>query len=103
MWRAWLHGPSSSSLVQTLPSCWMQLFLTDWESHFQVQLHGCWQETLIHPHVGLSRGLLAVQLPPTNTESGAKRHVHPRQEQRLGDLVLARLSLSAMFYSLEGR
>lgn len=64
MWRAWLHGPSSSSSVQSLPSCWMQLFLTDWESHFQVQLHGCWQETLIYPHVGLSRRLLAVWLPP---------------------------------------
>lgn len=58
------RGSSSSSLVQPLPSRQLQLLLTDWGGHFQVQLHGCWQETVIHHHVGPSRGLLATWLPP---------------------------------------
>lgn len=37
----------------------------------------------------------------SDIESGTKRHMHSRQERRLGDLVLARLALSAIFYSLE--
>lgn len=62
--EAWLRGSSSRSCVQSLPSYRLQLLLLCRESRFQVQLHGCWQETLLHHHAGLSRGFLAMWLPP---------------------------------------